>query len=172
MRILPHILYIIFAVAYARIHKNMSGRQTISRKLEWSNAAGPLLIVDDDVDEAKLTKRAIERLQPTCPVRTVHLGEELLAYLEGQGTYSDREAHPLPSLILLDLKMPGMDGFAILEWIKREAKYAHVPIVVVSGVEDFEQMKRAYALNARSYLFKPLNVESFCHILSSLRIAV
>jgi CheY-like chemotaxis protein len=141
----------------------------MARELKWKSGVGPIIVVDDDLDDAKLTKRAVERLQPITSVRILDSGKKLLAYLEGEGKYGNRDAHPLPSLILLDLKMPQVDGFAILEWVRGERKYAHIPIVVVSGVEDFNQMKRAYALNARSLLNQAAQFGKFlrCSVESS-----
>jgi CheY-like chemotaxis protein len=152
----------------------MSGRRPTSRKKPWNKVEGPVLIVDDDLDDAKLTKRALEAFRPSLPLafRICQSGKDFVAYLEGEGAYSDRSAHPLPSLVLLDLKMPEMDGFAVLEWVKAQPKYANIPIVVLSGLEDSTGLKRAYSLNARSYLFKPVNVESFHSILTSLNISM
>ena len=149
----------------------MSGRQTEKRQA-WNKALGPALIVDDDLDDAKLTKRAIEALRPIFPVRMVHSGKDLLAYLENKGSYSDLSANPIPSLVLLDLKMPEMDGFEVLKWVKREPKHAYIPVVVVSALEDVHHLKRAYSLYASSYLFKPINVESVRSVVSSLNIAI
>ena len=68
--------------------------------------------------------------------------------------------------------MPEMDGFAVLEWVKAQPRFASIPMVVLSALEDPNGLKRAYALHARSYLFKPLNVESFRNILAGLNITI
>jgi CheY-like chemotaxis protein len=150
----------------------MSGRRTHSRKKPWNKAEGPILIVDDDLDDARLTKRSIQTFRPDSEVRICGSGRHFLAYLEGTGEYSDRNVHPLPSLVLLDLRMPEMDGFAVLEWVKAQPKYANIPIVVLSALEDSHVLKRAYSLSARSYLFKPINVEAFHNVLTSLNIGM
>jgi CheY-like chemotaxis protein len=126
------------------------------------------------VDDAKLVKRAIEKLRPEVPptVQICSSGKEFIAYLEGTGKFSEREAEPLPSILLLDLKMPEMDGFAVLEWIKAQPKFSHIPVVILSGFEDVSHLRRAYSLNAKSYLAKPVNMESFRDILSSLNVAI
>lgn len=133
---------------------------------------GPVLIVDDDLDAAKLTKRAIEALRPIFPVRMVHSGKDVLAYLENKGSYLDPSANPVPSVVLLDLKMPEMDGFEVLKWVKSEPKHAYIPVVVVSALEDVNYLKRAYSLQASSYLFKPISVESVRSVVLSLNIAI
>jgi len=148
----------------------MSGRQAESKTRIWRRARGPILIVDDDMDDAGLTKRAVESLRPAASVRVIQSGKELINYLEGQEPYADRAAHPLPAVVLLDLRMPEMDGFAVLEWVKNRADYAQIPIVAVSGLSDSEHMKRAFALMARSYLFKPISMDSLHGTLSSLNI--
>jgi CheY-like chemotaxis protein len=152
----------------------MSGHHTDWRTKTRAKSSGPILIVDDDLDDAKLVKRAIEKLRPEVPptVRICASGKEFIAYLEGVGAYSDRAAHPLPSIVLLDLKMPEMDGFAVLEWIKAQPKFSQIPVVVISGFEDVSHLRRAYSLNASSYLAKPVNMESFRDILSSLNVAI
>jgi len=126
------------------------------------------------MDDANLVRRAIQKLRPELPpiVQICSSGKEFIAYLEGTGEYSNWEAHPLPSIVLLDLKMPEMDGFAVLEWIKGQPKFDHIPVVVISGFEDVSHLKRAYSLNAKSYLAKPVNMESFRGILSSLNVAI
>lgn len=152
----------------------MSAHRTNQRKTPWRTVEGPILIVDDDLDEARLAKRALESAQPNpaVGVRICSSGKDFLAYLEGKGAYEDRVAHPLPSLVLLDLKMPEMDGFEVLAWVKGQTRYAHIPIVILSGMENPEGLKRAYSLQARSYLFKPINMDSFRDVLTSLNIAL
>jgi two-component system response regulator len=137
----------------------MSARQSDTRI--WKKGAGPILIVDDDRDDAMLTKRAIESLRPFVPAVILQSGKELIEYLEA-------ESNPLPALVLLDLRMPTMNGFEVLEWFKDRAAYSQVPIVAVSGLADSEHLKRAFALRVRSYLFKPINMTSLHDALSSL----
>jgi two-component system response regulator len=148
----------------------MSGSRTPTERIARADAVGPILIVDDDLDDAALTKRAIASLYPCVPIRIIESGKALIAYLEGGSASSVPTGHRLASAILLDLRMPEMDGFAVLEWIKDQPKYAGIPVIVVSAFEDLPHLSRAYALLARAYLLKPIKAESFHHAVSSLNI--
>jgi CheY-like chemotaxis protein len=133
---------------------------------------GPILIVDDDRDEAKLTERAVATLHPGMAIKLLYSGQALCAYLQEAEALLPREIHPLPCVILLDLRMPEMDGFGVLEWMRGKPEFAQIPIVVLSGHSELEHLRRAYALSARGFLVKPINVESFRHVLSSVNISL
>src|ERR1700677_2042086 len=117
---------------------------------------GALLIVDDSPDEAGLAKRILTEMKVRNPVQIVFGGNELIAYLHGSDEYEDRTRYPFPILILLDLKMPGMDGLEILRWLRSRPEYGSIPVVVLSGVEDTDNITRAYQFGARTFLRKPL----------------
>jgi len=134
---------------------------------------GPVLIVDDDPTDAMQTEWVLAELQPKFPVQILTSGEDLVAYLNGEGLYKDRAAYPYPSMILLDLKMPGMDGYEALRWLKTSATHSDVPVVVLSGFANMaEQVTRAYQLGAHSFLPKPVKQQDIEGVLSLLKIAV
>jgi CheY-like chemotaxis protein len=134
---------------------------------------GPVVIVDDDTADAVLAEGVIDELRPRFPVQILTSGEDLISYLEGRDLYSDRSRYPYPSLVLLDLKMPGMDGFEVLKWLKRHPEHAEVPIVVLSGRFDMPgQVTRACQLGALSFLPKPVQQLDIQSILSLLKIAI
>ncbi|HEX3718744.1 MAG TPA: response regulator [Verrucomicrobiae bacterium] len=149
-----------------------SRRKEISRKMAASVSRGPILIVDDNPDDAKLAQRAFERLNPQFPINFVCSGRDLLNYLEGVKTSSGAAASTIPSVILLDLKMPEMDGFAILEWMAKRPQFAGIPVIILSTFDDLLHIKQAYSLGARSYLLKPITGDALRDALSSLNIAV
>jgi CheY-like chemotaxis protein len=96
-----------------------------------------------------------------------------VGYLQGEGLYQDRSRYPLPGLVLLDLKMPKMDGFQVLEWLKAHPEHAEIPIVVLSGFVDMvEQVTRAYNRGAHSFLTKPIQLRDIQSILSLLKISI
>jgi CheY-like chemotaxis protein len=132
----------------------------------------PILIVDDNLDDAVLTKRAVESMCVGVSIRILDSGKALVAYLESENASSGRTGRSLASAILLDMRMPEMDGLAVLQWIKGQPKYAGIPIIVVSAFEDLPHLSRAYALLARAYLLKPIQPESFRDALSSLNITL
>src|SRR5262245_50805743 len=89
------------------------------------------------------------------PVRELHNGEEAIEYLSGEGGYANRERYPLPCLIITDLKMPGVDGFELLEWLNGRAELAKVPRLVLSNSLIESDVKRAHQLGACGFLRRP-----------------
>ena len=79
----------------------------------------------------------------------------------GEGTYANRGGYPLPSLILLDLKLPGMDGFDVLRWIRQEPNFGSLPVIVLTSSEQIRDVNRAYQLGANSFLVKPTDFQNF-----------
>jgi two-component system response regulator len=147
-------------------------RRKIGQCKAVSSVRGPILIVDDNPDDAKLAQRAFERLNPQFPLTVVGSGRGLLEYLEGLSTASRDEAARVPSVILLDLKMPEMDGFTILEWMAKRPAFAGIPVIILSTFDDLYHVKQAYSLGARSYLLKPISGDSLRDALTSLNITV
>ncbi len=134
---------------------------------------GPVLIVDDDTSDAMFCECVVDALQPQFPPQLVTSGEDMISYLLGEGLYQDREHYPYPSLILLDLKMPKMDGFEALKWLKSRPDHATVPVVVLSGYVDMAgQVTRAYQLGAHSFLPKPVKREDIESTLSVLKVSI
>src|ERR1700679_2636420 len=111
-----------------------------------------ILIIDDNTDDANLIRRALLGLHPKPPVKTVTSGSDLKAYLNGEGRYADREAFPYPGLILLDLRMPEMDGFEVMEWLKSQPQHAAIPVIVISAFDQQPNIRRAYQLGACTFL--------------------
>jgi two-component system response regulator len=146
------------------------GRHNTGRKHGARAVRGPVLIVDDNPDDAKLAQRAFERVNPHSTVTTVASSPELVKYLEELD--SSKSAASVPALILLDLKMPEMDGFAILEWMAKRPQLASIPVIVLSTFDDLHHVRQAYTLGARSYLLKPINTEPLRDALQSLNIAL
>ena len=120
------------------------------------HAVLPVLLAEDDPNEAYLMRRAFGDAGVTNPLIGVRDGQSVIEYLKGVGPYADRAAHPLPCLLLLDLKMPGMDGFEVLEWLRFQLTlHDRVPVVVLTDSYNNADMERATALGAREYLLKP-----------------
>jgi len=118
-----------------------------------------ILIVDDNPDDVTLLKRAFARNGVANPIFSVNSGHQAISYLKGEGPFSDREAHPIPSVILLDLQMPDGDGFEVLQWIRNKFPQGGLLVVVLTRVEEIRKINRAYSLGANSFLTKPGNAE-------------
>lgn len=128
-----------------------------------------ILLVEDREDDILLVKRAFQRAALDVPMQIVRDGEEAIQYLSGVGPYANRDEHPLPDLILLDLKMPKVDGFELVRWIRRQPGFASIPVVVLTSSDAIRDVNRAYALGANSFLVKPLDFDNFVETAKSLR---
>ncbi|MGZ8900501.1 MAG: response regulator [Limisphaerales bacterium] len=119
-----------------------------------------ILIAEDEPDDAFLLQRAFRANNIDDPIHIVTNGEEAIAYLRGEGKYADREQYEFPSFILSDLKMPRQDGFAILEALQSKPEWSVVPMIILSGSTDENDIERAYILSAKAYLVKPASFEN------------
>jgi CheY-like chemotaxis protein len=131
-----------------------------------------ILIVDDNPNDANLLENGVQQLKLQNPMQVVSDGAEAIAYIRGDGRYCDRVLYPDPMLLFLDLKMPSVDGFDVLGWLKRHPQYATFPVVVMSGLGEVKQLSRAYNLGAKSYLTKPINLEEIRATFQTLHIPV
>jgi CheY-like chemotaxis protein len=114
-----------------------------------------LLVVEDDELDAQLLERALRRTNSS--FRMVHVlnGDDAINYLCGKGSYANRSLHPVPNIVLLDLKMPRKDGFAVLQWRRQTRGLGRLPVVVCSSSDLPQDVDRALELGANSYVRKP-----------------
>ena len=119
-----------------------------------------ILLVEDREDDVLLIQKAFAKGGINNPFLVVRDGKEAMLYLAGEGKFSNRAEYPLPALVLLDLKMPGIDGFDVLRWIRRQAGFASMRIVVLTSSDALSDVNRAYALGANSFLVKPIDFEN------------
>lgn len=118
-----------------------------------------VLVAEDNPDDALLLRRALEKAGIAARVKIVADGEEMLLYLQGRGAYASRASSPLPSLIILDLKMPRKSGLEVLEWINENPDVAVVPTIVLSASNLEKDVRAAYNLGANTYFVKPTTFE-------------
>jgi len=132
------------------------------------NLAIEILIVEDNVDDAELAIRALRK--KNLANKLIHLsdGEEALNFLFGKGEFEGRDLNIKPRLILLDLKMPKVDGIQVLEKIKSDDNTKKIPVVVLTSSKEDPDLIRCYGLGANSYIVKPVNFESFINAVSEL----
>jgi CheY-like chemotaxis protein len=124
---------------------------------ETAGPLGAVLIAEDNPDDAKLAQHAVLHLQLENPVHIVNDGHQVMAYLQGEGDYQDREKFPHPALLLLDLRMPQMNGLEVLRRLRGNPQFASVPILVITGYQDVRELSEAYRLGAKSFLTKPIS---------------
>lgn len=116
-----------------------------------------ILLVEDNEDDVLLIRRAFERAKVDNPMRTLRSGGEAIAYLKGEPPYGDRDKHPLPALVLLDIKMPMVDGFEVLRWIRLQRDFARLCVVMLTSSDEIRDVNLAYQMGATSFLVKPLD---------------
>jgi CheY-like chemotaxis protein len=126
------------------------------------------LLVEDDVNDATLVRRSFTRARVSNPMIVVRSGEEALEYLSGAGLYANRVEYPLPAVVLLDLKMPGMDGFEVLKWIRAQPGLSTLRVVVLTASDAVWDVQHAYRLGANSFLLKPTDFDKFVEISQAL----
>jgi len=119
-----------------------------------------LLVIEDARDHALLVRVAARRAMPGLDVRVAGDGREGIAYLAGTPPFQDRRSHPLPDLIILDLLMPEVDGFAVLEWIREQNEAVRCPIVVLTSSAQSDHESKSLELGAASFHLKPSDIDS------------
>lgn len=129
----------------------------------------PVLVAEDEDSDAMILRIAFERAGLSNPLVRVSDGQEAVDYLTGIGSFADRATHPLPALLLLDLKMPRMNGMEVLTWLGGRSDFRDLPVVVLSSSPDHTDIQRAKAAGARDYFVKPHRIRELIEILHALR---
>jgi CheY-like chemotaxis protein len=124
-----------------------------------------ILLVEDSDSDAVLMRRAWRSLNLQIPLQVVTDGEQAIDYLKGVGQFADRTIHPLPTLVLLDLKMPVMSGFEVLKWIRSSRDFKEATVIVLTNSVFADDVKLAYQLGANSFMVKP---STFTRLLTDL----
>ena len=129
-----------------------------------------VLLADDDPNDVFLLQRAFQKTNIANPLQVVRDGEEAMAYLSGQAQYADRQRHPLPVLLLLDLKMPRKSGFEVLRWLRQQAGLKRLPVVVLTSSNQNPDINKAFDLGANSYIVKPGGFDSLVEMVKNLNL--
>ena len=129
-----------------------------------------VLLVDDDDAFSLLVAHAIRRSGLQIELHSVFDGDEAVQYLGQEGKYADSTAYPFPSLVLLDLKMPRMNGFEVLEWKRTQPQLDSLPVAIWSSSGLAADKERALGLGAVAFFEKPLRTEGFIELLNNLSV--
>ena len=127
-----------------------------------------ILIVEDDPRDAELTLRALRKNNLANHVYVAEDGEEALDFFFCRGKFAGRSLNSPPKVVLLDLKLPKIDGLEILKIIKKDNRTMHIPVVIVTSSKEERDIKKAYELGANSYVVKPVDFDTFVNAMSSL----
>jgi CheY-like chemotaxis protein len=114
-----------------------------------------ILQIEDSEEDAALLVKVFKRAGVKNPVVTLRNGDAAIRYLKGEGVYAARDRFPLPGILLVDLKLPGISGLELLEWVRDQPHLKDVLVLAISGYDELWRVKRAYASGARSFLTKP-----------------
>jgi CheY-like chemotaxis protein len=128
-----------------------------------------ILVADDSEDDVMFLQRAFARAGGSDVLEHVTDGGMAIDYLAGRGVYGERERYPFPQLLILDIKMPGKDGFEVLEWARGEGGLRSLPIIMWSSNGDQGEVDRAFELGANSYVVKPCDLGELDQMVRSLR---
>lgn len=127
-----------------------------------------ILLVEDNLDHAELVMRNMEDFQVANSIIHVEDGEAALDYLYGRGNYSDRKQFPMPHLMLLDLRLPKVDGLEVLKDVKSSAGLKALPVVILTTSDAERDLAMAYEYHANSYVTKPVSFDEFSKLLRDL----
>jgi CheY-like chemotaxis protein len=127
-----------------------------------------ILLVEDNRMDVELTLDAFHEAKLLNTIHVATDGQEALDYLFGRGQYTDRNAYPLPNLVLLDLKLPGIDGFEVLRQIKSTPVLKRLPVVILTSSKEEGDRALSYDHGANSYLVKPVSFEGFLGVVREI----
>ncbi len=127
-----------------------------------------VLFVEDSPEDVDLVRATFKRWGVTNPVRVVGDGEQAMDYLTGQGEFADRKQYPMPSLVLLDLLLPKISGLALLQWIRSHPEINALPVVVLTGSKNLDDVDQAYHFGANACAAKTLGLPELHDLLQHL----
>lgn len=130
--------------------------------------SAPILLVEDNPSDIELTKRALEKVNVQNKLIVAENGKEALDYLFGAGIYEGRDVSQMPSVVLLDLKLPGIDGLEVLRRIREKASTHRQPVIILTSSNEDSDLKSGYDLGANSYIRKPVDFSEFTETIAHL----
>ena len=133
-----------------------------------TNSGGTILLVEDNPDDAALTLRAFEKKNILNEIIIARDGEEALDYLFGEGSYAGRDTGEQPSLVLLDLKLPKVDGLEVLRRLRKDNRTRLLRVVILTSSKEETDVVTGYQLGANSYIRKPVDFQEFIEVAGHL----
>ncbi|MDB6110449.1 MAG: putative response regulator, CheY [Pedosphaera sp.] len=127
-----------------------------------------ILLAEDSEDDVFFFNRALRQVDPACSVRVVINGLQVIDYLSGSGIYANRKFFPMPSIVILDLKLPCLNGIEALQWIRGQDEFRGLPVIMLTGSNEARDINGAYHLGVNSYFVKPSDPSKFTEMLRSI----
>lgn len=131
------------------------GRRHSARVEEKTDGGPTLLVVEDNDEDVFILQRAFRRDQVTCKLQVAQDGQQAIDYLSGTGAFADRSRFPVPSLVLLDLKLPYVNGFEFLAWVTQQPAWKDLRIIILTSSDEERDRAQAEQYGIRSYFVKP-----------------
>jgi DNA-binding response OmpR family regulator len=129
-----------------------------------------ILVVEDDPNQVMLLDRAFRKTGLNWPWTSVGDGDAAVEYLSGTGAYADRSQYPMPSLLLLDIKLPRRSGLEVLAWLRQSSHLKRLPVVMLTSSRESVDVNQAYDLGANSYLTKPARFDELLNMMRTLNL--
>ncbi len=127
------------------------------------------MLVDDAVNDIALMRIACRKAGFTNPLQILKDGAETIACLKGDPPYDNRQQHPLPTILLLDLNMPRKNGFEVLAWLRQQPVLKRLPVIILTASSRVEDIERAYDLGANGFFVKPSNLDKLMQMIQCLK---
>jgi CheY-like chemotaxis protein len=127
-----------------------------------------VLVADDDTNDVFFLRRAFQKAGFLCPIVDVPDGERAISYLTGSDGFGDRHRFPIPALLFLDLKMPKVSGFEVLEWLQKHNSLPAMKVVVLSSSNLPSDMQKARSLGAHDYRVKPADIDEMINMVKEV----
>ena len=129
-----------------------------------------VLMAEDDEHDILAVRRAWKKRNINNPLYIVNDGEECLDYLHQRGKYSEQGTAPRPGIVLLDIKMPRMDGLAVLEYIRKSDEFNRLPVIILTTSKDEQDRLKSYDLLANAYIIKPIGFDNFSEAVNTINL--
>jgi len=127
-----------------------------------------ILLVEDNRMDVELTLDAFKEARLLNTIYVSSNGQDALDYLFGRGKYADRNAYPMPNLVLLDLKLPGVDGFEVLHQVKSTPILKRLPVIILTSSKEEGDRALTYDIGANSYIVKPVSFDGFLDVIKQI----
>ena len=130
-----------------------------------SDRASTILLVEDNPDDVRLARHAFKKAGPAYHIQVVRDGVEALDYIYGLGAFSSENINAMPKLILMDIKLPLVDGVEVLRVIKADGRTRNIPVVMLTSSREERDIAESYRLGVNSYIVKPVDFDEFARTL-------